>query len=445
MRILIVDDEAVQRELLKGFLEKQGFTVHTAGNGTEALSRFARTPFQLVLMDHKMPGMSGDAVLAQMKARNPLVHAVMITAYGSVDTAVAVMKLGADDFLEKPVNLTVLLEKIRNIESRLATLSDVADVRAAISQAPLPLRIIGDGTGLREVLSMVRRVAPTPWAVLIKGETGTGKELIARLLHLLSPVAGGPFEAVNCGAVPENLFESELFGHEKGAFSGAVAARRGRFELAGSGTLFFDEIGELPLSLQPKLLRSLQENKICRVGGERPIATDARVVAATNRDLRQLVTAGAFREDLFYRLNVFEIELPPLRARREDIPALVDFFTDRYSLRPVAFHPDALAMLVSYTFPGNVRELEHIIQRTVTLTRGAVIHPEDLPPELRWQPTVGAGTLAGRLEAVEREMILTALERFTWVQTRAAASLGISERVLRYKMKKYRIARAGSD
>ncbi len=437
MRILIVDDEAMQRDLLHGFLEKKGYSVDVAENGMDALAHFSRTPYQLVLLDHKMPGMAGDEVLARMKEMNPIVHAVMITAYGSVDTAVSVMKLGADDFLEKPVDLTELLEKIQLIEGRVEVEQDAADVRDVMDNAELPIRIVGDGPGMQEVLSLVRRVAPTPWAVLIKGETGTGKELVARLVHMLSPVSEGPFEAVNCGAVPENLFESELFGHEKGAFSGAVATRRGRFELAGGGTIFLDEVGELPLGLQPKLLRSLQEKKITRVGGEREIDTDARVIAATNRDLRALVTAGGFREDLFYRLNVFEIELPPLRTKREDIPELIDFFVERFALRPLRFDPDAVSMIVKYPFPGNVRELEHVVQRTVTLARGSVIRPGDLPPEIRFHQVTQGGSLNDRLKAVEQEMILAALDRYDGIQTRAAESLGVSERVLRYKMKKY--------
>lgn len=437
MRILIVDDEAMQREMLQGFLEKKGYAVDTAADGSKALTLFGQTPYQLVLLDHKMPGMAGDEVLARMKEMYPLVHAIMITAFGSVDTAVSVMKLGADDFLEKPVDLTVLLEKIQMIEVRVAVEEDAADVRDVMEDGELPIRIIGDGPGMQEVLSLVRRVAPTPWAVLIKGETGTGKELIARLVHMLSPVGDGPFEAVNCGAVPENLFESELFGHEKGAFTGAAAMRRGRFELAGGGTIFLDEVGELPLGLQPKLLRSLQEKKFSRVGSEREIETDARVIAATNRDLRALVASGGFREDLFYRLNVFEIEIPPLRTRREDIPALIEFFIERFSLRPLRFDSNTVAMIVKYPFPGNVRELEHVIQRTVTLARGSVVRPADLPPEIRFHQVTQGGSLKDRLEAVEREMILSALERYDWIQTRAAESLGISERVLRYKMKKY--------
>jgi two-component system response regulator AtoC len=439
MKILIVDDDAMQRDLLVGFLEKKGHDVAAATDGAAALAYFRRHPVQLVILDHRMPGINGDAVLAEMKRVTPLVAAIMITAYGTVDTAVEVMKLGADDFLEKPVDLTELLEKIHMIEQRLAMAEDVADVAASVAEAALPINLVGGGTAMQEVISLVRRVAPSPWTVLISGETGTGKELIARLVHLLGPSADGPFVEVNCGAVPENLFESELFGHEKGAFTGASTRRRGRFELAGGGTLFLDEIGELPLNLQPKLLRALQEKRFCRVGGEQDIEADVRVVAATNRDLKQLTAEGRFREDLYYRLNVFDIPLPPLRERKEDIPELLAFFLQRFSTRPVQLDPEAMMTLTRYTFPGNVRELEHMVQRAVTLVRGSRIRDRDLPPEVRFHQAADQGTLAERLDAVEREMILTALEKHGGVQTRAAASLGISERVLRYKMKKHRL------
>lgn len=436
MNILIADDEKMQRDLLRGFLQKKGYTVHTAANGEEALRVFAEHPFQLLLLDHRMPDMNGDEVLARMKKINPLIHAIMITAYGTVSTAVEIMKLGAEDFLEKPVDLLHLLDKIQRIEQRIMIEEEAAEVAETLDQKELPLKIAGQGAAMKNLLSLVRRVAATPWNVLIRGETGTGKELIARLVHLLSAVSDGPFTEVNCGAIPENLFESELFGHEKGAFTGASGIRRGRFELADKGTLFLDEIGEMPLSLQPKLLRALQEKRICRVGGEKEICHDVRIVAATNRDLKALAAQGRFREDLFYRLNVFDIEIPPLRERKEDIPELVDFFLARYSLRPVQFDPDAMSVLLKYTFPGNVRELEHIIQRAVTLTRGSIIRPADLPPEIRFQQVSQQGTLSQRLEALERELIVSALEKHEWIQTRAADSLGLSERVLRYKIKK---------
>ena len=439
MKILVVDDESMQRDMLKGFLEKQGYAVAAAANGRDALAMFADQPFQMVLLDHRMPDMNGDALLAEIRKADPRVRAIMITAFSSVDTAVAVMKLGADDFLEKPIDLVQLLEKIRNIEQALLVADEAADVTHALDQSDLPVRLIGSSGAMKEVLSLVRRVAPTPWTVLIRGETGTGKELVARLIHLLSESKDGPFIEVNCSAIPENLFESELFGHEKGAFTGAGASRRGRFEMADRGSLFLDEIGELPMALQPKLLRALQENRIRRVGGEREIDVSARVIAATNRDLGERTTQGHFREDLYYRLKVLDIELPPLRRRREDISELVDFFLDRYSLRPTTIDPEAMAILVKYDYPGNVRELENVIQRTVTLARGSVIRPEDLPPELRLPRESAGGNLAERLESVEKQMILAALDKEEGVQTRAAETLGISERVLRYKMQKYGI------
>ena len=439
MRILIADDEAMQRDMLKGFLEKQGYEVIAASNGREAIKYFEEYPFQLVLLDHRMPDMNGDEVLAKIKEINPLVRAIMITAYGTVNTAVSVMKLGADDFFDKPVDLHKLLERIQKIDQMILIDEDAADVSETVDQQELPIRIIGEGPAMKEVLSIVKRVAPTPWNVLIRGETGTGKELIARLIHLLSPRKDGPFIEVNCRAIPENLFESELFGHQKGAFTGATSDRRGRFELAQNGTIFLDEIGELPLSLQPKLLRALQEKRISRVGSEKEISVDIRILAATNRDLKQVVKDGFFREDLYYRLKALDIEIPPLHQRKEDIPALTAFFLQRYSSRPMQFDADAISTLIKYPFPGNVRELEHVIQRIVTLVRGQVIQNRDLPAEIRYHQATEQGGLEERLETVEREMLFSALEKSGWVQTKAAESLGISERVLRYKMKKYDI------
>ncbi|MFH2219762.1 MAG: sigma-54 dependent transcriptional regulator [Pseudomonadota bacterium] len=439
MRILVVDDERMQRDMLKGFLEKQGYEVITAAGGREALERFSESPFQLVFLDHKMPDISGDEVLAGIKEINPLIRVIMITAYGTVETAVQVMKLGADDFLEKPVNLVELLEKIRLVEQRLIITEEAASVTETLDQKDLPIKLVGESAVMKEVLSLVQRIAPTPWTVLIRGETGTGKELIARLIHLLSRFSDGPFIEVNCGAIPENLFESELFGHEKGSFTGAVARRRGRFELASGGSLFLDEVGELPLNLQPKLLRVLQEKEIVRIGSEQGISVDVRVIAATNRDLKSLVESGAFREDLYYRLKVLDIEIPPLRRRKEDIPVLMDFFIQRHSRDPVHMDPDAMSTLMKYPFPGNVRELEHMIQRTVTLVRTNVIKPWDLPSEIRFHQVTEQSTLSERLSALEREMIIAALDRADGVQTRASAELGISERVLRYKMGKHKI------
>ncbi len=435
LKILVVDDEPVQRDMLKGFLEKQDFQVITAANGAEAIQLFRDLPLQLVLLDHKMPDMTGDEVLKQMHGINPQVRAIMITAYGAVGTAVKVMKLGADDFMEKPVDLTELIGKIRKIEQDLVVAEEVCQVVELLDRAKMPLKIIGGSLVMANVLSMVQRIAASPWTVLIRGETGTGKELVARLTHLLSPRSKESFIEVNCAAIPENLFESELFGHEKGAFTGAINRKKGRFELADGGSLFLDEIGELSLNLQAKLLRVLQEKRIYRVGSEKDFPVDVRLIAATNRDLKQMVDSGSFREDLYYRLHVLEIDIPPLRKRREDVGELVEHFLERFSMSPVSFSPEAMAVLVKYSFPGNVRELEHIIQRTVTLARSSIIKVSDLPDEIHQHATMH-GTLAERLESLERQLIFQALEKYEGVQTKAAEELGISERVLRYKMSK---------
>jgi two-component system response regulator AtoC len=440
MLILIVDDEEMQQKMLQGFLEKQGYKVLTASGGNEALRIFASVPVQLLLIDHRMDDMNGDELLERIRASSPLVRAIMITAYGNVTTAVKVMQLGADDFLEKPVDLSELLEKIRRIEENLDVQEEAAVITESLQQVGLPLSIIGSSQPMQELLSLVYRIAPTEWSALIRGETGTGKELIARLIHLMGPRKNGPFVEVNCAAIPETLFESELFGHEKGAFTGAAAKRRGRFELAGKGTIFLDEVGELPLQLQAKLLRTLQEKKVTPVGSESDIPVDARILTATNKDLKQMVAEGSFREDLYFRLNVLELIIPPLRKRREDVVELVEFFLEKYSVRPVSSDAEAMAQLVKYSFPGNVRELEHLVQRLTTLVRGSIITAADLSPEIREDHNSG-GLLSDRLAEVERDMLLAALEENDWVQTKAADALGISERVLRYKMGKIGIKR----
>lgn len=442
MKILIVDDEQAQREMLQGFLEKQHFQVISAGNGKEAVRLFEELPLQLVLLDHHMEGMNGTEVLARIKEINPQAKAIMITAFGAVDTAVRAMKLGANDFMEKPIDLTELLEKIRRIEEELVVEEEASFVQETLDASNLPLDIIGRSPAMTNILSMVRRIAPSPYTVLLRGETGTGKELIAKLIHLLSARKNAPFVTVNCAAIPENLFESELFGHEIGAFTGAVSSKKGRFELAQGGTLFLDEIGELPLNLQAKLLRALQEKMINRVGDEKEIAADVRLLAATNRNLKEMVENQHFREDLYFRLHVLEIELPPLRQRKEDIQELVAFFLNKFSLRPAVFSGEAMATLIKYSFPGNIRELEHIVQRTLTLARGKVIGLADLPLEVSSRSADTTGSLDEQLTQMERKLIFNALEKNNWVQTRAALELGISERVLRYKMSKYNLKKS---
>ncbi len=444
MKILIVDDEEIQRNMLKGFLEKQGYEILTASGGRQALEIFMKHPVQIVLIDHRMNDMNGDEVLARMKAISPIVKAIMITAYGSVKTAVKVMKLGVNDFLEKPVDLTELLEKIKQFEQEFNVQSEADLVVESIEREDLPLAIIGSSKKMQELLSMVCRIAPTEWSALIRGETGTGKELIAKLIHLMSHRKDAPFIEVNCAAIPENLFESELFGHEKGAFTGASTKRKGRFELADKGTIFLDEIGELPLKLQAKLLKTLQEKKITRVGGEVDIKVDIRILAATNRDLKKMADEGLFREDLYFRLNVLELIVPPLRERREDIMELADHFLKKYNFNDISFDADAMSQLVKYDFPGNVRELENLIQRLGTLVRGNLIHASDLPAVIREKQT-NKGPLSERLAKVETEMLLSALEENDWIQTKAAKALGISERVLRYKMNKANIKNKGNN
>ncbi len=444
-KILLVDDEPVQRQILKEFLQEHGYEVAEAANGQEALSVFKREFVPLVLLDHRMPDMNGDEVLEKLKEINPLVKVIMITAYGAVETAVKVMKLGAVDFLEKPVELQELLEKVEKHLEDIEIEEDVKEVSENLEELPINFDLyIGSSPPLKEAVSVAKRVAITSWPVLLWGETGTGKELMARLIHELSPRRDKPFITVNCAALPESLFESELFGHVKGSFTGAHKDKKGMFTIADKGTIFLDEIGEMPLQLQAKLLRVLQEHTITPVGGTQVQKVDVRVVSATNRNLKEMIKQGTFREDLYYRLNVFEIELPPLRERKEDIPELVEFFIKKYSSRPIKISDAAMDKLVKYRWPGNVRELEHTIQRIVTLSRANTIKASDIQLESLSEDNKDVPqNLQEKLESIEQQEILKALKKAGWIQTRAAEMLGISERVLRYKMKKYGIKKAG--
>ena len=441
MTVLVVDDDPVQVELLTGFLKKQGVNVFSAPNGDEGLKIFLREPVRVVLLDQRMPGPSGDKVLKAMKEANPMARIIMVTAYADVHTAVGAMKDGADEFLEKPLDLKLLLEKINALDSDMGVDEDLLVVEDELERRPLPLKVIARSPAMQKVLSAVRRVSDTDWPVLIEGETGTGKEVMARLIHHLSSRRDHPFVDLNCAAIPENLFESELFGHEKGSFTGAVSDRKGRFELADGGSLFLDEIGEMPLLLQPKLLRVIQEGKISRVGSEKSLPVNVRLISATNKDLKQSADEGRFRQDLFYRVKVLEIKTPSLRERKEDIPDLVAFFVEKYGKGPVRMTPEAMDMLVKYPFPGNVRELEHVIQRTVTMVRSSLIRPSDLPEEIRHHSLTTQGSLTERLENLEKALIRASLTESNWVQTRAAERLGISERVLRYKMQKHNLSK----
>ena len=443
LRILVVDDEAPQRELICGFLQRHGFAVTAAESGERAREIVKQTPFDLILTDQKMPNFSGLDLLGFVRGINPETAVILMTAYGSIETAVAAIKNGATDYLTKPLNLDELLHKIEQAGERHRLYSENRELREALQERHRVEGIIGDSGRMLEVLSLVRRVAASEATVLIRGESGTGKELIAKAIHYASSRSSRPLIKVNCAALPETLLESELFGHERGAFTGAVETRKGRFELADGGSLFLDEIGDLPLHLQAKLLRVLQEKEFERVGASRSIRVNVRILSATHRDLENLLKEGRFREDLYYRLNVVMIALPALRERRQDLPLLIDHFVRVFAGKNAknikGMTHEARESLLRYDYPGNVRELENIIERAVVLTRDDVIGAADLPLLVHEPQAEKAGeaSLTAVVEGLERQMILDALARVGGVQTRAAEALGISERALRYKLKKY--------
>ena len=442
-RILVVDDEATQRELVSGYLKKHGYEVMVASDGERALELFRREPAELIVTDQRMPNFSGLELLKAARAINPEIYVIVMTAYGNVGSAVEAMQAGAADYLTKPLQLEELLHKVEQVCERHRLYVENRELRAELQDRHRIEGIIGESGQMLEVTSLVRRVAPSEATVLIRGESGTGKELIAQAIHYASPRAAKPLIRVNCAALPENLLESELFGHEKGSFTGAVATRKGRFESADGGTLFLDEIGDLPLHLQAKLLRVLQEKEFERVGSSQPLKVDVRVLSATHRDLEKLMKSGQFREDLYYRLNVVTIVLPPLRERRQDLPALMDHFLRRFAAKNGktirGFSHEAREALLRYDYPGNVRELENLIERAVVLTRDDVIDRGDLPLTLEESEIRDDKEphLLAAVEGLERRMIKNALARAGGIQTRAAELLGITERALRYKLAKY--------
>ena len=449
-QILIVDDEKVQREMLEGFLNKQGYKAIAVEDGARAIERFSMGSFDLVLTDFRMPGLDGIQLLKELKRRNAEAVIVIMTAYGTVGTAVAAMKEGAYDYLTKPIDLDELLLLIQRVEREIGLDRENRQLREQLKEKFRVDFIITASRQMEEALNLVGRVAPSQATVLILGESGTGKELFARAIHYASPRSEKPLIKVNCAALPENLLESELFGHERGAFTGAVARRIGRFEQADQGSIFLDEIGDLSPALQAKLLRVLQEKEIERVGSSQTIKIDVRVIAATNHNLEEAIKKGTFREDLYYRLNVVTISLPPLRERKEDIPVLLEYFLKKYSAENKkeiwSFSRESRDLLLKYDYPGNVRELENIIERAVVLCRGEAITSQDLPLNL-WESKTEitlaqarqAHSLPETLETLERQLIINALKRSGGVQTHAAEELGINERVLRYKMNKYGI------
>src|SRR6266540_739345 len=445
--ILIVDDEKLIQSTLRGELEDEGYRVTAVGSAEEALARLADDAPDLVFLDIWMPGMDGLEALAEIKQRRPETAVVMISGHGTIETAVKATKLGAYDFIEKPLSLEkTLLVVTRTLEhAQLAQ-----EHRQLLLRVERGQEIVGRTAVVEELRQQIMIAAPTNGRVLIHGENGSGKELVARAVHAHSTRAEGPFVEVNCAAIPEELIESELFGHERGAFTGAVARRRGKFELADGGTLFLDEIGDMSVKTQAKVLRVLEEQAFERVGGKETLRVDVRVLAASNQDLPDLIAQGRFREDLFYRLSVIPVEVPPLRQRAEDIPLLVEHFVTLFSgensKRPKTISVEALAYFLSYEWPGNVRELRNMVERLVIMTPGDVIGPEALPPPLR--PRDPAATvedtqrerpLKEAREAFERAYILGELRYHDWNMTRTADKLGIERSHLYRKLQIYGI------
>jgi len=431
-KILVVDDERNQREIYTVILEDDGYQVTTAQSGEHGLKLAREQNFDLVLTDYKMTGMDGMTLLRELLGDDPSRLVVMMTAHGSVESVKEALRSGAYDYLEKPIDREQLLKVVESALSRLNRIDD---------------EIIGESEEMERVKKMILKVAASSSTVLIRGESGAGKERVARAIHKASPRAGEIFQAVNCAAINENLLESELFGHEKGSFTGAHTQKKGQFEVADKGTLFLDEIGDLNISMQAKLLRALQEKEVMRVGGTKPVRVDVRVIAATNRDLEAMVKEGTFREDLYYRLNIIPINIPPLRNRRTDLPPLIDYFIAKHS---AAEHrvirgltPAARNLMMNYAWPGNVRQVESAIERAILLCEGDTIDVEDMPVEIR-QEASGAGAFTFKLppegisfDEVEKSLITQAMEQTNWNITRAAKLLGLSFRTLQYRLEKF--------
>jgi len=447
-RVLVVDDEENLRLVLDMFLKKEGYEVETAASGEEALALVDRFGPTFILADVRMPGISGLDLLRELGARQSTATVIMMSAYGSVDLAIEAMKSGAYDYISKPFKQDEVLLALRKAEERETLRRENRSLKAAILQSHRFEEMLGKSPAIQSVFRTVEKVAEYKTTVLIEGESGTGKELVARALHRRSPRAGKPFVAVNCGAIPANLLESELFGHRKGAFTDAAYDKPGLFKQADDSTLLLDEVGELPLALQVKLLRVLQEGTVRPLGSTQDITVNVRVLAATVRDLKHEVAEGRFREDLYYRLNVLQIAVPPLRDRREDIPLLVDHFiarnNDRLGTRIRGITAPARKLLIGYHWPGNVRELENIIERAAVLAESEVLNPDDLPPRLREPDDPIAALLeSGELSIkktsrhMERVLIERALEETGGNRTAASKLLEISHRALLYKIKAY--------
>ncbi len=454
-RVLIVDDAVNMRVVLQAMLKKEGYAVQTASDGLEALQVMKADPADIVVTDLKMPKMDGMGLLDEVIRVYPSTPVILITAHGTIATAVDALKKGAFDYITKPFDL----EELKHVIQKAVKTRRLDEAESLLAPDEIDrYGIIGAGGRMIEIFDTIKRVAPTTTTILITGETGTGKELIARAIHRNSPRKNNPFIKINCAAIPENLMESELFGYEKGAFTGAATKKQGRFELAHKGTLFLDEVGELPKDMQVKLLQVIQEQEFERVGGLQTIKVDVRLITATNRNLFEDVREGRFREDLYYRLNVIPAHLPALRERREDIPVLVDYFLEKFNRKldrsVKRVDEQVMSLLVRYRWPGNIRELENLVERMILMAGGDTIVPADLPSELKTiietdeaaqtdvQQKSFKDTMKTHMEDVEKQMIVNVLAECGNNVTRAAKQLGLSRKGLQLKMTKYKLRRS---
>lgn len=453
--ILIIDDEAVIRETLSDWLEREGYTTETAITGEEGIEKERATRFDIAIVDLKLPGMDGIEVLRELKKINPHIPIIMITAYATIETAVQTMKEGAYDYLVKPFNLEEISLIVKKIVEHQKLIAENILLRKQLQERYNFKNIVGKSPKMRKIFELIEDVADSGTTILIQGESGTGKEVIARAIHQRSSRTSGPFITANCAAIPENLLESELFGYEKGAFTGAVQTRKGRFELANGGTLFLDEIADMKLDAQVDLLRVLEEREFRRVGGSKLIKTDARIIASTNKDIETQIAQGNFREDLYYRLSVISVQLPPLRERKEDIPLLIQHFLKKYGKKSVGTGRDlslkgvsreVMELLTRYNWRGNVRELENVIERAVVLGKEELLMPGDLPEiikktSVRVEQRLPSGQriLNKSLREIEKDYIVNVLQETGWNLSKSAKTLKINRTTLYNKIKKYRI------
>lgn len=460
-RILVVDDEESIREFLEIMLKKEGYEVTLAEDGAKALDVIKNKSFDMVISDLQMPNLTGIELLREVKNQYPDMLFMMITAFGTTESAVEAMKLGAYDYITKPFKIDEVRLNIANALRSKNLEVENRNLKKELQKEYSFQNFIGNSEPMHRIFDMIKRVAQAPTNILITGESGTGKEMIAKAIHYNGPLKDKPFVTVNCGAIPESLMESEMFGHKKGSFTGAVSDKTGLFEVADNGILFLDEVGELPLNIQVKLLRAIQERVVRKVGGTEDVHIDIRIIAATNRDLEDMVKKGEFREDLYYRLNVIKLESPPLRDRKDDIAILANHFLKKYNTKLgktiSGISKEAMDVLKKYEYPGNVRELENIIERTVALEGGASILPESLPP---FVSTTGGRKLASSNEIevtdegvdidkilgqIEKEIIIKAIHTANGVKKHAAKLLNISFRSMRYRVEKYSLGNIGDD